>query len=1810
MKERDIAIIGMGCMYPSAPDVKTFWHNIINKVDAVKEVPEGRWDPDLFYDPDPNAENKVYCKYGGYLDTKVPFNPLKYGVMPVAVDGGEPDQFLVLRVAYEAMADAGYLDRKIDGERAELILGRGNYLGAGLTNLIQRGQITEQTVQILKALHPEYSEAELDAIRKEMRAQLPGFQAETAPAIIPNIVTGRVANRLGFMGPNFTIDAACASSLIAVDLAVQDLRAGKVDFAMAGGVHIFTNVPFLMVFGALKALSPTSQVRPYDANADGTIPGEGVGLLVLKRLEDAERDGDRIYAVVKGTGTSSDGKAVSVTAPRVEGEVLALRRAYDDANLSPHTVELIEGHGTGTPAGDAAELETVLQVFGDTDSDGRRVALGTIKSMIGHAMPAAGAAGLIKTAMALYHRVLPPTLNCDSPNSALDGAPVYVNSETRPWIHGSQDTPRRAGINAFGFGGANAHVILEEYNTVDEDTLPTYNQIWESELVLVQAATRQDLITSIQGLQAYVQAAMTTITKPQYLLRDLAYSLNTQKQQQHRLAVVATSVDDLLEKLQRALDRLAKQDTVQIKDMKGIYYFGEHLGGKIAFLFSGEGSQYPNMLGDLCAHFPEVRACFDTADQVLKKEEVLPPSYDVFPQPSFSEAQAEEAEKRLWGIERATTAVLTADGAMYTLFQRLGIQPQLMTGHSAGEWIAMVASGILDIDEFVQSMRRLDDAYSKISQDTAIPEAMMVAVGTDRETITELTAQIEGNIYIANDNCPHQVVIVGQEIAMESMLAQLRQRNLMFERLPYRRGYHTPVFTYMCEPLYNYFASLSVSSPKLPLYSCTTADLYPEDPEDILELASLTFARPLEFRRTIERMYEDGARIFVEIGPKGNLTAFVDDILRGCPHIALPSDVQRRTGLTQLNHVLGLLAAQGISMELQYLYRRREPRRLSFDAAVDFPQENTLGQMMLPLSYPTMSVAERPATQAVLSTVSSSARHQAVISTPATMPSAPAGTNRIQPEQTELTAPIESPAPQTVQATSMDGVQHPTIPTVPAVQSLLNSHTLPTGTHTDQDQVMQEYLRTMDTFLEVQEQVMQASLGGMQAGFAIQPELIAQPLAADRTASETILPHTNVNPPSEVAAPDAQHVAEPASKARSMEPTTAQELLPQPVTEPQMPPQASESLQDVLLSIVSEKTGYPVEMLGLDLDMEAELGIDSIKRIEILGSLQEIHGSTMDQDIDMEAIASLKTLQEVVDFIEAGVTSEPVSATAASVPVLPLVGDIISLTPGQEIVSQRRVDWNEDLFMHDHTFGRELSSTDETLRPLPVVAMTVSIETMAQAASLLFPGKTLIRVHGISARQWIYMEIEETSVDIGIKASVSSPNEAQARIYDPASPDGSSYIEGRFVFGDAFPEAPIGQELVLTNARAAKHTARQLYDDHLMFHGPRYQGIVSLNQVGEDGLLAQLEVLPKDNLFRGNPDPILFTDPFLFDAAGQLVGYWPVEYLDEGYVLFPIQVEELQLFSETPAAGTRLLCQLRIRKLTKQQFSADMDVILPDGRVWMRILGWGDWRFYWSDDFYNFWRFPNKGFMTEPIGLRDGNDRLECRLIKPFGYIENEMWEVLWAHLILNRAERKAFKEMQVGKRRTEWLFGRAAAKDAVRTWLLRQESLQLFPADVEIQNDEYGRPLPVGEWKPQVTQLPQLSIAHTGKLAIAIAGSAPFLGIDIEDARPASGRIERYVLTDPERQLLQEIDEQHRDEWMMRFWCAKEAAAKATGRGLIEGAQSVVVDSFEVQSGLVKVSLGSKLSGIVPQYAGVPICVDTQREDDFVIAVTLGQVE
>jgi acyl transferase domain-containing protein len=945
-----VAIIGMACLYPRANGLREFWENILAGVDGIGDPPPESWTHQVF-DPTSGDNDRLYTKRGGYLTTPPRFNPVEFGVMPRSVDGAEPEQFVALQLARDALADAGYLDRPFDRRKAGVILGRGTYVNRGVISCFQHTLVVDQVISLLRRLEPERPEGFFKELREHLKAGLPPFNPENAPGLAHSVLVGRIANRLDLMGPAFTVDAACASSLIAVDYGTRDLMSGTCDLVLAGGIQISTTHPIALLFTQLGALARSGQVRPFHAEADGTLLGEGAGILVLKRLADAERDGDRIYAVIRGVGTSSDGKAMGILAPRVEGEELAMRRAYEAAGVDPASIGLIEAHGTGTPVGDEVEIEALRRVFGDGDGT-PRIPIGSVKSMIGHPIPAAAVAGLIKAALSVYHGILPPTLHADAPHPKLFGSAFYLNRETRPWIHGGPD-PRRAGVSAFGFGGINAHVVIEEHGARRAAARPAPASVpaaataaagtfhppalvharRDTELCILRAPARAALVERATALTRFLRA------NPDVRLCDVAYTLSADRDPGRdgtRLAIVAASPAELLAKTEWALERLKDPACRRIKEIGGIYLFEQQLAreGTLAFLFPGEGAQYPGMMGDLCLHFPEARAWFDLMDRAFRDHRRgFVPSRFVFPATPTSHA---DAASRIWDMTTAIESVFAANQAMHAILTRLGLRPQAIVGHSTGEYSALLAAGAVTVDDddrliaYVLDGNRATEAATRAGK---VPEGILLAVGpADPKVLKALTEDPVHPLIMAMDNCPHQAVVCGTEEAITRAQETLRRQGAVCQRLPFTRAYHTSLFEAVTDELRTYYETGQFRAPEIPLWSCATAAPFPADPEGVRGLALAQWSRPVRFRETIEAMYAEGARLFAECGPRGNLSAFVGDTLRGRPHLAVPANMQRRPGLTQLHHLLGLLEAHGLDLQLDTLYTDRDAVRLPADA--------------------------------------------------------------------------------------------------------------------------------------------------------------------------------------------------------------------------------------------------------------------------------------------------------------------------------------------------------------------------------------------------------------------------------------------------------------------------------------------------------------------------------------------------------------------------------------------------------------------------------------------------------------------------------------------------------------------------------------------------------------------------------------------------------------------------------------------------------------------------------------------------------------
>ncbi|MER7177847.1 beta-ketoacyl synthase N-terminal-like domain-containing protein, partial [Streptomyces mesophilus] len=586
----DIAVVGMSAMFPGAPDLDAFWAQILAGTDAVTEVPADRWDPALHYGEDAEAHDISASKWGGFLP-RIPFDPLAYGIPPASLASIEPVQLLALEAARRALTDAG-LDRK-DFPRERTCVVFGAEAGSDTSN-----------ATTLRTVLPSY----LGRLPEGIEQQLPKLTEDSFPGLLSNVISGRIANRLDLGGANFTVDAACASALTAVDVACKELVSGAADVALCGGADLHNGINDFLLFSSVHALSKTGRCRPFAADADGIALGEGVACVVLKRRVDAERDGDRIYAVIKGVGAASDGRSLGLTAPRPEGQRAALERAYAQARISPADVGLVEAHGTGTVVGDRTELTVLSEVFAEAGAERGGCVVGSVKSQIGHTKCAAGLAGLIKTALALHTGVRPPTLHVEEPNPAWSEAdsPFAFHGRALPWAE--PPARRTAGVSAFGFGGTNFHVVLQAY---EGGAPPRQGSAqWPAELFVFRTreAAEETLALAESGA---------------WRLRDLALAAARRAETGARTsfgAVVADSADQLPTLVRDLLDG---------KRAAGVFPAEGELGdGKVAFLFPGQGSQRPGMLAEVFAAFP------GTQRHLLGA-----PADVIFPPAAFSDAE-------------------------------------------------------------------------------------------------------------------------------------------------------------------------------------------------------------------------------------------------------------------------------------------------------------------------------------------------------------------------------------------------------------------------------------------------------------------------------------------------------------------------------------------------------------------------------------------------------------------------------------------------------------------------------------------------------------------------------------------------------------------------------------------------------------------------------------------------------------------------------------------------------------------------------------------------------------------------------------------------------------------------------------------------------------------------------------------------------------------------------------------------------------------------------------------------------------------
>ena len=1195
-----LAIIGMSCLFPKAEDLQAYWGNIKNGVDAISPIPErSHWKVADYFSPDPKAPDRTYAHRGGFLSS-VDFVPMDFGMAPKDVEATDTTQLLGMMAARQALADAGYADKPFPRERTSVILGVTGALelviplGARLGHPIWRRALQEAGV----------GESVAEDVVQRIADAYVGWQENSFPGLLGNVAAGRIANRMDLGGTNCVVDAACASSLAALHLASLELTAGRSDLVITGGIDTFNDIFMHLCFSKTPALSPSGEAKPFDRGCDGTLLGEGLGMLVLKRLADAERDGDRIYAVIKGIGSSSDGKGNAIYAPRAEGQRQALRRAYEDSGITPDTIELVEAHGTGTRVGDATEVQALTEVFREARSEGTWVALGSVKSQIGHTKAAAGVAGLIKAALALDHKVLPPTIKISQPIEELASgrSPFYLNTQKRPWLPRPAH-PRRAGVSAFGFGGTNFHCVLEEYEQRQEQ--PGWDG--DVELLACSRDRREEVRGWLDGL---------VVDMPWGEIRRQARQSRQEFKSGHTYRLLlpiakGTPLAPLRDAVVAMLEKHPEKTSWALPN--GVCFGSGERRGKLGMLFPGQGSQYVGMLRDLACQFPAMMESLAAADECFAAERPDPArsrlSDFIYPHPVFDDGARREQETALRSTEVAQPALGAIGLGALGVLAGFGVIAEATAGHSYGELLALCAAGRLEAER----LHQLSNVRGRLmaGRAGAADRGAMLAVQSSEADIRQFLQELELELIVANRNSPGQFVLAGSKAQIERAARELEKRSVRVRVLPVSAAFHSPLVADARDPFAAVLAEVPLLAGTLPVYANSSASLYPADADAARELLANQIVQPVDFTAEIRKMHADGVATFLEVGPGHVLTDLVQSILPGqeVDTVALDSSKGTRSGSFDLALALGRLAALGHAVDLT-----------CWENTCELP-EAVSGKPKLTLSL-TGANYRNPVAQ-----------RSPMRPTPASGPQHDPGGG---------VARQDGPPPKPAAA--------PALAPPPMVQP---------GLRSDLDAALQVAQQGMLSLQKLQEQTAQLHrqfLEGQDAARRALETLLDQRRGLLNPAPGSFAPvSASADLPADLPGQKSNDARSSAPAASPSPPSPHQN----PADAGLAPAASSRPTSDVtgvaeaVLAVVAEKTGYPVEMLSLEMGLDSDLGVDSIKRVEIMAAIRGRLPSA--PEIKPEHLGTLQTLAQVVEFLGGG--HAPAAPLSPVVPAVALEVD-------------------------------------------------------------------------------------------------------------------------------------------------------------------------------------------------------------------------------------------------------------------------------------------------------------------------------------------------------------------------------------------------------------------------------------------------------------------------------------------------------------------------------------------------------------------------
>jgi malonyl CoA-acyl carrier protein transacylase/phosphopantetheinyl transferase len=1136
---------------------------------------------------------------------------------------------------------------------------------------------------------------------------------------------------------------------------------------------------------------------------------------------------------------------------------------------------------------------------------------------------------------------------------------------------------------------------------------------------------------------------------------------------------------------------------------------------------------------------PEARDWFDLMDAAFDDHpRGLRPSRAVFPPPG-----GPDHDVLLTRMDLGPESLFAASQGLLAVLGHLGIRPDAALGHSSGEWSALIAGGVLntaDRSRVVRDVLALNRVYEQCRDDGSIAAAGLLAVGAARpDEISQAIAASDGELTIAMDNCPHQMVLSGSDRAIAAAEAALSAGGAVCERLPFERAYHTGGFAPFADRVREHLGSLDVGPAAVPVWSACSAAPFPNEPEEIRDLAGRQWASRVRFTETVQHMYEAGLRIFLEVGPAARLTGFVRDILHGRPCLALATDPPPG-GLRALLAAVGQLFVNRVTVDTGVLFRDRV--------------------------RPEAQSAPRLATALPVLDVPADLGAQFRVAGTAVGPRFPAGVPAVDGAEDRTVDPDANRAPAGAGAAA----------------------------------AVSAHLRTMEHFLQVQSDVMSAFLGGRMAAeiadHGMQNPIMVVPHAASQKAS----------PPRGPADPLTEDAFDEAA-GRAVE-NTIEDVADER--------DQDVDVRDLLRSLISDRTGYPAAMITDDLDLEADLGIDSIKRTEIIGVVRDRVG---DLRPDVSAtLRSLRTLSAIAAAIRAApiqaapiesapiesapIESAPIeSAPIESAPIeaastrnqaiqhhrpeageLPWI-DEITERQQERLVARHRFDLDRDAYLADHTVERRRPGRrDSTTIGLPLVPLTASLELAAEAAASLIGHGVVIRIEEIAALRWISLEQHSRTVRVVAErrdhpASDEVAVAVSITADDPFTAD-RPMLSAVVIIADDYPPAPPPVESDSHNGRVANASGRELYGPDGLFHGPTFQVITSLDAVGAHHAAAGLTGPGTAAL---TPGRRLLTDVALLDGPGQVVAVWLRESATERFDIFPVRVDALELYAGPRTARAAYRCRAAIRELSDDHILSDLDILETpagdhcgtDGRLVARFSGWRDVRLGLDQRLRDFLGRPDEANLTDSwqpairevaLGVHGRRVALDAELARTTG----GLWLEVLAYAVLRPDERAEWGNLRTASdaRRAEWLGGRIAAKEAVRDVLAERGAAAAANADIGIGVSEAGAPQVIAP--PDATDI-RVSISHSAGVAVAIASDrAEAIGVDLQTRSELVTGLGPIAFAPAEQAWLDSVPAKVRDEWATRFWTAKEAAAKALGTGLGLVPAEFVVEPAAVDPG------------------------------------------